>query len=268
MSTEDLVDETIEVEEPSVREDINTWLDFKRDCGKINGNITIPNGDAIAGPNGSAFGFAPGGETLVSTQGDGAGWVYFRPNGFTNPEGQAILRNDGIFELSNSLNVKDAQIGIQHSVEAVFKSFNHNKGLYINQNNIGFYDWGKNQNLFCINSQYRTASIDVDKLFFGGYNLSDHGWAVLPNGLIVQWGYHHFLDKVNEGMFESTYSVRIPVSYPIAFPNKILSFSSTSERVAVFSSFADVTNSSCTLFATSMANANMSVRIRWIAIGY
>lgn len=95
-----------------------------------------------------------------------------------------------------------------------------------------------------------------------------NGYTKLPNGLILQWGNHQFLDKVNEGVFESTYSVRMPISFPIAFPNKILSFSSTSDRVSVFSAFSDVTNSSCTLFATSMVNANISVGIRWIAIGY
>ena len=106
------------------------------------------------------------------------------------------------------------------------------------------------------------------EFYIGGYSKEPNGFTKLPNGLILQWGNHQFLDKVNEGVFESTYSVRMPIRFPIAFPNKILSFSSTSDRVAIFSAFSDVTNSSCTLFATSMVNANISVGIRWIAIGY
>lgn len=188
------------------------WNTFKSSGGKINGNIAIPNGSAIAGPNGSAIGFLSGGETAVSSQGDRAGWLYFRPNGFTNTAGQAILKNDGVFELSNSLNVKGAEIGIQHPVEAVFKSFNHNKGLYINENNIGFYDWGKKNQLFCINEKDRAATINVDNLFFGGYNLSNNGYTKLPNGMILQWGEFNWV--ICGGGVNNYSSVTLPISFP------------------------------------------------------
>lgn len=242
------------------------WNTFKSSGGKINGNIAIPNGSAIAGPNGSAIGFTSGGETVVSSQGDRAGWLYFRPNGFRNTEGQAILKNDGVFELSNSLNVKDAEIGIQHPVEAVFKSFNHNKGLYINENNIGFYDWGKKHHLFCINEKDRAATIDVDNLFFGSYNLSNNGYTKLPNGLIIQWGTYH----CHGGLDTGVYTIPFPITFPNGVFNCVTSVGGNNEPEA-----NGITDSKIIAWHTSSFNIklyktdrNVGVNTYWFAIGY
>ena len=242
------------------------WNTFKSSGGKINGNIAIPNGSAIAGPNGSAIGFASGGETVVSSQGDRAGWLYFRPNGFKNTEGQAILKNDGVFELSNSLNVKDAEIGIQHPVEAVFKSFNHNKGLYINENNIGFYDWGKKHHLFGINEKDRAATIDVDNLFFGSYNLSNNGYTKLPNGLIIQWGTYH----CHGGLDTGVYTIPFPITFPNGVFNCVTSVGGNNEQEA-----NGITDSKIIAWHTSSFNIklyktdrNVGVNTYWFAIGY
>ena len=178
-------------------------------------------------------------------------WTQFKNNG--GSVGGSINANDKI-----SLN----------GDEISFRSKKHNRGLVFNDKVTTIYDWGRNRHIFRVDETNSMSTVYANDFYFGQYSKNAIGYTKLPNGLILQWGNHQFLDKVNEGVFESTYSVRMPISFPIAFPNKILSFSSTSDRVSVFSAFSDVTNSSCTLFATSMVNANISVGIRWIAIGY
>ena len=213
-----------------LKEIANTWEVFKNNGGDIGGAINFPFGATI--------------DNITKPITISGNTMYYREN---------VTNNSGFSHLSrfedDSLGGKVNQNGIEFR-----KNYGETSGSFRPMVDNAL-DLGS--------SNYKWKDI-----YLNGMNKNANGYTKLPNGLIMQWGYHHFLDKVNEGGFESTYSVRTPVSFPIAFPNKILSFSSTSERVAVFSSFSDVTNSSCTLFATSMANANISARIRWIAIGY
>ena len=157
-------------------------------------------------------------------------------------------------------------IGIE-SEEAHFKSFNYNRGLFIRDSRIGFYDWEKSKALLVIDSPSMTSTIDCNILYAGANSINDFGYTMLLNGLIMQWGSYHF-NKANEGLFEGTYSARQPISFPISFPNKVLNFSVASERVGNFGALSDITNSSATLFASSHSDITLNCNLRWIVIGY
>ena len=66
ITLEDIDDESVELKEPSVREDVNTWLDFKRDGGHIGGMSTVERRiAAVDSDNSTMIGLT--GNSILST---------------------------------------------------------------------------------------------------------------------------------------------------------------------------------------------------------
>ena len=98
-------------------------------------------------------------------------------------------------------------------------------------------------------------------LFYGG---TKGGWTKLPNGLIMQWGNDETYHSGEGG---------VTVTYPIAFPNMVLSV------VAVDRGNADagndmwvqvpyIGNTYCTIFYQASSGGNNGYGYRWVAFGY
>ena len=184
--------------------------------GTLTGNLTFNNGNGIYGSSGKILSLATDGETIISSQ-KANDWIYFRPNGSESSSGQIIVKNNGILQTYNSVVVNGGQVGIENASEAIFKSFNHNKGLFINQDKVGFYNWSSNDNLFTIekSSNANYTSLGTMELFFSNYSNTENGYTKLPNGFILQWGKIVLTgDKLNG--YDSW------PNFPIAFPNDCL----------------------------------------------
>lgn len=87
-------------------------------------------------------------------------------------------------------------------------------------------------------------------------NLSTNGWTKLSNGLIIQWG------KV---IFDNPLNIQAYITFPIPFPNSVLSASCTTMRNIPgengYNHVGDVTNKGMTCVFDTIGGY-------WLAIGY
>lgn len=96
--------------------------------------------------------------------------------------------------------------------------------------------------------------------------LSANGYQKLPSGLIIQWG------SVD---FAGIRSTAVAVTFPIAFPNGVLSINNTSlttldetATYSISSSVRAVTNTGAIVQGSTYAGYNAITGFKWIAIGY
>lgn len=100
-------------------------------------------------------------------------------------------------------------------------------------------------------------------VWVGEFSKGASGYSKLPNGLIIQWGQYDSGSSVTE--------VQTKVTYPIAFPNRLLGFSASSIGYGHF--YSDIMG-----YFSDKPNMYMNIRNRvlqpygsgiyWYAIGY
>ena len=97
-------------------------------------------------------------------------------------------------------------------------------------------------------------------------NLSTNGYQKLPSGLIIQWG--------TTGLVTQYHNSQITITFPISFPNVVLSIQCDSNDPATNpASVAQVneisrTNSNFNSIWSSQTGATIVAERRWVAIGH
>jgi hypothetical protein len=99
----------------------------------------------------------------------------------------------------------------------------------------------------------------------GARNLADPGWVRLPGGIIIQWGKTGVVAPPESGIYATA-------TFPIAFPNQVLSLQGTAEIVSGQGSYvlfdSQHTLSGCTFGIDDTINDANSMRVRYLAIGW
>ncbi len=92
-----------------------------------------------------------------------------------------------------------------------------------------------------------------------GLSISANGYQKLPSGLIIQWG-----------VTNTSASNKVLVTFPIAFPNAVLSdYASADSAVNQFVTVEPVGATSMNLNGwISNTGARIATQVRWLAIGY
>ncbi|TDE17726.1 gp53-like domain-containing protein [Dyadobacter psychrotolerans] len=92
----------------------------------------------------------------------------------------------------------------------------------------------------------------------GAQSLTTNGYKIFPGGLIVQWGYANTLS-----------TNPVTVTFPIAFPNGVLSMAHVNRLADVVTYFgaSTLTNFTATIRQVDAASP-FGANFNWIAIGY
>lgn len=101
-----------------------------------------------------------------------------------------------------------------------------------------------------------TQSTALSNLGFGGMQLNTNGYYKLPNGLILQWGYFDL----------GTSGTNTTITFPIAFPNKLL----TINRTIVTASNGSASNDLHSIYTQSLTGFHLTYYypFYWFAAGY
>ncbi len=94
-----------------------------------------------------------------------------------------------------------------------------------------------------------------------GASLTASGYQKLPGGLIIQWGTYNRTTAAGTNEF-------VPLNYPIPFPNNVFSIAVTTGTSLTTAYYgADLYDNSSFKMGVVESSNNMSVSIKWIAIG-
>lgn len=108
------------------------------------------------------------------------------------------------------------------------------------------YNSGKNQ--------LGSPNVPWDDLYLVGKNIAPTGYSKLPNDLIIQWG------MVHANVAEKQ------VNYPIIFPNRTLSISTTLD--AIIWANVRTLNITPSSFNIALDKVHSNSSVYWMAIGY
>ncbi len=99
----------------------------------------------------------------------------------------------------------------------------------------------------------------------GARNLAVPGWARLPGGLIIQWGLTATVLPPESGTYATA-------TFPIAFPNQVLSLQGTPELISGQGSYviydSQHTLSGCSFGIDDTIVDTNSMRVRYLAVGW
>ena len=111
------------------------------------------------------------------------------------------------------------------------------------------------------------------EIYLGNYSKNDNGYTKLPNGMILQWGLKAIGGK-NSG------DNLLNMSYPISFPNRVLSVHANITKNITTNSHAWQGNIKCEAFNDGLSNIGFyyyiqttmdnyyDFEVNWFAIGY
>ena len=153
--------------------------------------------------------------------------------------------------------------------EISFRSKKHNRGLVFNDKVTTIYDWVRNRHIFRVDETNSMSTVYANDFYFGQYSKNTNGYTKLPNGLLLQWGF--ISNNISSGKSNTT------VTYPIEFPNKVVSIVANVSSLDS-SSTGIVSRTHCWTYSVSRAKFNLNVNnidgygsyfdANWIAIGY